>query len=81
MIEYLKGEVTELDPTKAIIECGGVGYECNISVYTYDKIKVGQVNKLVEFKEYGLAASVYERVVKMPGFNSINAFNSLIAIC
>jgi len=46
MIEYLKGEVTELDPTKAIIECAGVGYECNISVYTYDKLKVGQVFKL-----------------------------------
>lgn len=46
MIEYLKGEVTELEPTKAVVECGGVGYECIISVYTYDKIKVGQVNKL-----------------------------------
>lgn len=46
MIEYLKGEVTELDPTKAIVECAGVGYECNISVYTYDKLKIGQVFKL-----------------------------------
>lgn len=46
MIEYLKGEITELDPTKAIIECAGVGYECNISVYTYDKLKIGQVFKL-----------------------------------
>ena len=46
MIEYLKGEVTELDPTKAIVECAGVGYECNISVYTYDKLKIGQVLKL-----------------------------------
>ena len=46
MIEYLKGEITELDPTKAIIECVGVGYECNISVYTYDKLRTGQVFKL-----------------------------------
>ena len=46
MIEYLKGELTELDPTQAIIECGGVGYCCNISVYTYDKLKKGEVNKL-----------------------------------
>ena len=46
MIEYLKGEVTELDPTKAIVECAGVGYECNISVYTYDKLRTGQVFKL-----------------------------------
>ena len=46
MIEYLKGEITELDPTKASIECAGVGYECNISVYTYDKLRTGQVFKL-----------------------------------
>mgnify|MGYP004443403421 FL=1 len=46
MIEYLKGEVTDLEPTKAIVECGGVGYECIISVYTYDKIKKGEINKL-----------------------------------
>ncbi|MBP5717164.1 MAG: Holliday junction branch migration protein RuvA [Bacteroidales bacterium] len=46
MIEYLKGEITELDPTRAIIECGGVGYCCNISVYTYDKLKKGEVQKL-----------------------------------
>lgn len=46
MIEYLKGEVTELDPTKAIVECAGVGYECNISVYTYDKLRIGQVFKI-----------------------------------
>ena len=46
MIESLKGEITELDPTKAIIECAGVGYECNISVYTYDKLRTGQVFKL-----------------------------------
>ncbi|MDO4496646.1 MAG: Holliday junction branch migration protein RuvA [Bacteroidales bacterium] len=46
MIEYLKGEVTELEPTKAIIECAGVGYCCNISVYTYDKLRKGEVQKI-----------------------------------
>lgn len=46
MIEYLKGEVTELDPTQAVVECGGVGYACAISVYTYDHLKKGEVQKL-----------------------------------
>jgi len=46
MIDYLHGEVTELDPTKAIIECAGVGYCCNISVYTYDKLRRGEVQKI-----------------------------------
>ncbi len=46
MIEYLKGEITELDPTTAIVECGGVGYACAISVYTYDHLKKGQIQKV-----------------------------------
>jgi Holliday junction DNA helicase RuvA len=46
MIDYLKGIVTELDPTHAVIECGGVGYDCAISVFTYDKLKVGTEQKL-----------------------------------
>lgn len=64
MIDYLKGEVTELEPTRAIIECAGVGYECNISVYTYDKIKVGQVNKLY------VAESIREDAHLLYGFIS-----------
>lgn len=46
MIEYLKGEVTELDPTKAVVECAGVGYACAISVYTYDHLKKGEVQRV-----------------------------------
>ena len=46
MIDYLNGIVTELEPTQAIVECGGVGYCCNISVYTYDKLKRGEQQKL-----------------------------------
>lgn len=46
MIEYLKGDVTELTPTTAVIECNGVGYACNISLYTYDKLQVGKAFKI-----------------------------------
>lgn len=39
MIEYLKGDLTELTPTTATIECHGVGYLTNISLYTYSAIQ------------------------------------------
>ena len=39
MIEYIKGDLAELTPTTATIECGGVGYLANISLYTYTAIQ------------------------------------------
>lgn len=35
MIEYIKGDIAELTPTRMVIECGGIGYEVNISLNTY----------------------------------------------
>lgn len=35
MIAYLKGSFTEIMPTTLVVECAGVGYEVNISLYTY----------------------------------------------
>lgn len=39
MIEYVKGELTELTPTLAVVECHGVGYGLNISLGTYSAIQ------------------------------------------
>ena len=39
MIEYLKGDLTELTPTTATVECHGVGYLAHISLYTYTAIQ------------------------------------------
>lgn len=35
MIEYIKGEITELTPTYAVIETSGIGYFINISLPCY----------------------------------------------
>lgn len=64
MLEYLKGEITELDPTHAVVECGGVGYSCAISVYTYDKLRLGAEAKLY------VAESIREDAHLLYGFIS-----------
>lgn len=39
MIEYIKGELTELTPALATVEAGGIGYGLNISLNTYTAIQ------------------------------------------
>lgn len=46
MIEYIAGKLVEKSPTHAVIDCGGVGYFLNISVYTSSKIGTEEFCKL-----------------------------------
>lgn len=39
MIEYIKGELTEITPALAVVECNGVGYGINVSLNTYSAIQ------------------------------------------
>ncbi len=39
MIEYIKGELTELTPALATVEAAGVGYGLNISLNTYTALQ------------------------------------------
>ena len=39
MIEYIKGDITEITPAMAVIECNGIGYAANISLNTYSAIQ------------------------------------------
>lgn len=49
MIDYIKGELTFLTPTYAVIEAAGVGYQINIALPSYSALvgKEGQVSKLL----------------------------------
>jgi len=38
LIHHLDGKLISKNPTQLVIECGGVGYVVNISLYTYSKI-------------------------------------------
>lgn len=39
MIDYIKGEIIELTPTDAVVECYGIGYSILISVQTYSALE------------------------------------------
>lgn len=50
MIEYIKGELTELTPAYAVVEANGVGYGLNISLNTYSGIQTKKEVKLYVFE-------------------------------
>ena len=50
MIEYIKGEIVELTPARLILECGGVGYELNISLTTYSAFSGKTTGKLFVYE-------------------------------
>lgn len=46
MIEYIKGEIAELSPATAVIDCNGLGYAVNISLNTYAAVQSKKECKL-----------------------------------
>lgn len=50
MIEYIKGELTELTPALATVEASGVGYGLNISLNTYSAIQGKKEVKLYVYE-------------------------------
>jgi Holliday junction DNA helicase RuvA len=50
MIEYIKGELTELTPGLATLEAAGVGYGLNISLNTYSAIQGKKEVKLYAYE-------------------------------
>ena len=50
MIDYIKGEIAELTPTYVTLECGGIGYQLNISLNTYGAISQESTAKLYVYE-------------------------------
>lgn len=64
MIEYIKGEIAELTPTYAVIDCNGVGYSLNISLNTYTAIQGRKSTQLYVYE------SIREDAYTLYGFAS-----------
>ena len=39
MFDYIKGTLTELSPAEAVIECGGIGFDLQISLQTFQALQ------------------------------------------
>jgi Holliday junction DNA helicase RuvA len=50
MIEYIRGELTELTPALATVEAAGVGYALNISLNTYSAVQGRKEVKLYVYE-------------------------------
>lgn len=46
MIAHIQGKLTEKTPTEVVIDCGGVGYDINISLHTYSLLPEADFVKL-----------------------------------
>lgn len=64
MLNYINGVVSELEPNLAVIDCGGLGFGVNVSLYTVQNIKLGEKTKLYIFE------SVKEDAYDLYGFSS-----------
>ena len=64
MIYYVSGNVAVLEPTLAVIDCGGVGYGCHITAYTAGQLKLNTAAKLY------ITESIREDAYELYGFSS-----------
>ncbi|MEA4823492.1 MAG: Holliday junction branch migration protein RuvA [Clostridiaceae bacterium] len=49
MFYYLEGTIAHLDSHIAVVDCGGVGYLCSISLHTHGKLARGAKSKLYTY--------------------------------
>ncbi|MCI5581359.1 MAG: Holliday junction branch migration protein RuvA [Phocaeicola plebeius] len=64
MIEFIKGELAELTPALAVVDCHGVGYGINVSLNTYSAIQGKREVKLYIYE------SIREDAYQLYGFST-----------
>lgn len=64
MFYYLQGTISILEPSLAVVDCGGVGYACAISAYTAGQLKLNQTARLY------ICENIREDAFDLTGFAS-----------
>lgn len=87
MIDYIKGNLAELTPTKVVVEAYGVGYDMEISLQTYEALQgkataTVYVHHIIRQREeiemfYGFATrderELFELVISVSGIGANSA--------
>lgn len=79
MYEYFKGRLTALEPTQAVVDCGGVGYLLEITLNTYEALRRSDGGEVTLYAHL----AVREDAQQLFGFSEIaerEMFRMLIAI-
>lgn len=74
MIEYITGEVTELTPATAVVECMGIGYLLNISLNTYSSLAKGKSTRLYVYE------AIREDAYQLYGFSDRHERELFVAL-
>lgn len=92
MITQLSGKLIEKNPTHVVVDCGGVGYEVQISLYTYERLPKEEHIKIFTYLQvredahilYGFAdkteREVFKKLISVSGIGTNTArlmFSSL----
>jgi len=72
MFYYLNGTVAHVESRIAVIDCGGVGYLCNISDHTRGMLKIGEPAKLYTH------LNVREDAFELIGFGDLEEKNCFL---
>ena len=88
---YLNGTIAAVEQNLAVVDCGGVGFECATTAYTISQLKPGQVQKLYTscniredaFEIYGFSTKeekrCFELLLTISGVGPKAALNILSA--
>lgn len=88
---YLNGTIAAIEQNLAVVDCGGVGFECATTAYTISQLKPGQVQKLYTccniredaFEIYGFSTKeekrCFELLLTVSGVGPKAALNILSA--
>ena len=74
MFYYLEGKIAHTEPNLAVVDCGGVGYECHVTTMTLSSLKLGEKARLYTY------LYVREDAMELYGFHSIDEKNCFMLL-